>query len=313
MTHKHEPPSPGPQVLAAFVMTYHRPARLANTVQTLLAQSCPPARVLVVDNGRDPETEQLCRQFPASLVCYAAMKENLGPAGAAAYGLKRLADDGYPWIYWGDDDDAPKTVDTLARLMALAQAAGPEVGAVGAVGATWDWRRGRMVRLPDAALHGVLAVDVIAGGSQLIVRRSAIQRAGLPNAQLFFGFEEPEFCLRLRRAGFRLQVDGELMHIYRTMAGRLNLSQPRAPALPGDVDTMWRDYYSTRNYIFAMSKEFGRSDLAWRQSWRTLGKMGLAWRRGLQYGATYSRLQGRALWDGWRSHLGRTVLPQAKR
>jgi GT2 family glycosyltransferase len=285
---------------------------LAQTLAALLAQSYPPAWIAVVDNGADAATAEVCRAWPREVVTYLPMAENLGPAGGAAAGLQAAAAAGYDWIYWGDDDDPPRTRDTLARLAALAAGSGADVAAVGAVGAVWDWRRGAMVRLADSALHGVVEVDVIAGGSQLLVRRAVVLSAGTPNAGLFFGFEEPEYCLRLRRAGYRLLVDGELMRVYRTRAGRMNLAQARVPHLP-DRHALWREYYSTRNYIYAMRAEFGRPDLALRQSVRTVGKMGLAFGRGMRYGAAYARQQARGIVDGWRGRLGRTVLPVAKR
>lgn len=296
---------------AAFVITYRRPATVESTVEALLAQSRPPERILVLDNAGSPEVADRLRRFGAEAVSWVGLDGNLGPAGAAARGLSSLAGAGFDWIYWGDDDDPPGTPDTLERLLELARGAGPDVGAVGAVGSRWDWRRGVVRRLADEELAGTVEVDVIAGSSQLVVSRRAVEEVGLPDARLFFGFEEPEYCLRLRRAGRRLLVDGELMHGYRRRAGRLRLVRRKAWVPRHSPATLWRRYYSTRNYIFAMHASFHRPDLARRESAKAIARSVSAWARGPRYGAAFARLQLRAVADGWRGRLGCTVEPTA--
>ncbi len=179
--------------LGAFVMTLNRPALLKKTLQVLLSQTRPPDHILVVDNGPTTETQNVVSAFPATLVSYEAMRENLGPAGAAAYGLNRMSQQECDWIYWGDDDDPPAAADTIERLLTMGTTAGNDVGAVGAVGAMFDWTRGEMRRLPDAALTGFLSVDIIGGNAQLILKREMVQRVGLPDSRLFFGLEDLEY------------------------------------------------------------------------------------------------------------------------
>jgi len=299
--------------LGAFVMTFDRPLILRSTLHSLLAQSRTPDLIIVVDNKADEETRAVVAEYKGDKVEWHAMPENLGPAGAAAYALEILSQRGYDWIYWSDDDDPPKTVDTLERLQLLILSANSDVGAVGAVGTRWDWNRGRVVRLPDGSLRGVLEVDTIAGGSQLILRREAIVKVGLPDSRLFFGFEEPEFCLRLGRAGYRLLVDGDLMYEYRRIAGRINLKRKRAirPQVP--IQSLWRRYYATRNYVFAMRTTFERPDLARREAAKALLRSVAAWGNGPRYGWKFSALQMRGLFDGYFGRLGRRVEPEQKR
>ena len=198
--------------LGGFITTFNRPDLLKSALDQLRAQSMRPDHMLVVDNGAACDTRKVVAGFPAEWVTYLPMRENVGPAGAAAYALERLAHDRYSWIYWGDDDNPPGSVDTIERLMRMAIAAPDDVGAVGAVGAAWDWSSGTAKRLRDEALTGLVSVDLIGGGQQLILRRDTVEHVGLPDSRLFFGFEELEYCLRIRRAGYRLLVDGHLMH-----------------------------------------------------------------------------------------------------
>jgi GT2 family glycosyltransferase len=297
---------------ASFLITFNRPDRLRRTLGITLAQSRPPDLLLVLDNGDPGVAEAVVAEFREPRVVYHSMGTNVGPGGAAAYGLERLAAEGYDWIGWGDDDTPPKTADTLERLLRLAASGPADLGGVGAVGARFDWRRGELVRLADAELSGVIEVDAIGAGLQLIVRREAIGQAGLPDRRLFFGFLDPEYCLRLRRAGYRLWVDGELMRTYRESAGRMGLQLRRAVTPAYSADRLWRRYYVTRNYIHAMRRTFGRPDLARREAARAFVRTLTAWRRGPAYALRFGGLQLRGVIDGYRGRLERTVTPQAK-
>lgn len=296
--------------LGAFVITYRRTATVTDTVRRLLEQSRPPERILVIDNAASRETEDALRALADSRVEYQPMERNAGPAGAAACALARLRDQGFDWILWGDDDDPPRTGDTLERLVRLiASHDGPELGGVAAVGARWDWRRGETRRLADRELHGVLDVDAVGGNQCLIVRSAVLEDAGLPNPRLFFGLEEMEFCLRIRRAGYRLLVEGDLMRGHRQLAGRLGMEVRRRPARRHRPETLWRRYYNSRNYIFLMRHTFHRPDLARREAVKALVRTVAAWGGGLRYGWLYTRLQLAGVRDGFAERMGRTVEP----
>lgn len=292
----------------AFVITYRRPDALCRTLEALLGQTRPPDRVLVIDNGGGG-----ARAVAAALGngCLETVVpgENLGPAGAAEMGLASLAGEGCEWIAWVDDDDPPQERRAFERLLAVADAGGPDLAGAGAFGARWDWRRGRPVRLADAELAGTVEVDLLGGSAHPVFRAAAVEAAGLPDARLFFGLEEWSFSLRLRRAGFRLAVDGELMRRYRERAGRLGRRAVH-PVLPPDPPSaLWRRYYTTRNYIHLMRRTFDRPDLARRQVARALGRSATAWGRGPGYGLRFTGLELRAVVDGLRDRLGRLVEP----
>ncbi|HEX6202370.1 MAG TPA: glycosyltransferase [Thermoanaerobaculia bacterium] len=301
--------------LACFVITYQRPERLREILAAYAGQTRPPDHVLVVDNGDPGPTREAIAGCRGLSVEHRPLGDNRGPAGAAAAALARLAGDGWEWMLWADDDDPPRFPDTLERLLRLAAAEdGPELGGVGAVGARFDWRRGRIVRVSDEELAGgsAVAVDVVGGGHALMLHRRAVAAAGLPDERLFFGLEEIEYCLRVRRCGLRLLVDGQRMHEHRRMAGRLEHTVRRS-ALPGAVrSTLWRRYYTTRNYIFLMRETFGRPDLARREAGRAVVRAAAGFLRGPRYGLAFAPLQLAAVADGYRGRMGRTVAPQPK-
>jgi GT2 family glycosyltransferase len=297
--------------LGAFVTTHHRPAVLRQTLERMLRQTRPPEYVLVIDNGSDPATERVVRGFDAARIGYHRMGHNGGPAGASAYGLRRLADEGFDWILCGDDDDPPLTDDTLERLMRIVQTAEQPLGMVGATGTPWDWQQGRRVLQFPLPERGICYVDVVGGSKVPIVSRSVVEQVGVPNAAFFFGYDDFEYCLRIRRAGYRIAVDAELFRCY---AGLLRpedrKSRPRGTPRPRHE--IWRQYYSTRNYIYFMRREFGRERLAFREVVNSLLRILVSWTQGLEYGAAFTRLQVQAVLDGYRGKLGLTIPPQRK-
>ncbi|TAE20248.1 MAG: glycosyltransferase, partial [Bacteroidetes bacterium] len=91
--------------LAGFIITYNRVNILPDTVEKILAQSFPPEKLLIVDNSEGTETEEWVKTVPHLPLHYYRVGYNSGPAGGAAIGLQKLAEEGYEWIYWGDDND----------------------------------------------------------------------------------------------------------------------------------------------------------------------------------------------------------------
>jgi GT2 family glycosyltransferase len=297
--------------LGGFVNTFNRPAILRSTIETVLAQSRPPDHLLVVDNGSSPETESIVRAYPPHTVSYHDMGSNAGPAGGAAFGLRTLVDRGYEWIWWGDDDDPPRTPDTFERLILLADGS-EDIGVVTAYGSRWNWARGENVWLPDVELHGTLEIDTFGGSTHPLISARAVHAVGVPNAAFFFGYEDHEYSLRIRRAGLRITADGALFREYRTLAGWMNHRPRTRMNKIGRKRSPWRQYYSTRNYIHFMRREFGRGDLARREAFKAVLRALASWVSGPRYGAEFSGMQLAGILDGYADKLGMTVSPVSK-
>lgn len=299
--------------LGAFILTYRRPDFLRRSLDALLSQSRPPDFILVVDNAADGETRDVVRGLGRDDVAYEATGSNLGSAGGTEYGTARLYELGFDRIYSGDDDNPPRTDDTLERLTGLLDESVPEVAGVGTVGARWDWRRGEIVRLPDSSLRrGPVSVDFIGGDHKLILRREAVEGVGPPNGDLFFGYPDLEHCLRVRRAGWELRVDGALMREYRQVTGKLGHRRVRSPVPRRSLSAVWRHYYTTRNYIHMMRETFEEPRLARREILKALGRSAGSWLKGPTYGRAFTGYTLRGVADGWRGRLGPRISPHPK-
>lgn len=296
--------------LGAFILTFERPGDLERSVLALRAQTRPPDFILIVDNASSSETEQIARRLDDGRLGYDATGANLGSAGGTAWGNRRLAELGYDLIYTGDDDNPPRTPDTIARIVHLIKTCGAD--GAGAVGTRWDWRTGRVLRFDSSELRGSMDVDVIGGNQNLILRREVVEAGGIPDERLFFGYPDVEHCLRLRRSGYRLLIDGGLMLEYRRLAGRLAHLLRRSPIPSRRRADLWRNYYTTRNYIFMMRRRFDRPDLARREAIRALARSVASVTRGPGYFLDSTHYHGLGILDGYRARLGATIRPRPK-
>lgn len=289
---------------AAFIMTYERATILENSIKQILDQSRPPEKILIVDNSISLDTEQLIAQLNDVRLEYCRVGYNSGPAGAAKIGLQRLTDEGYQWIYWGDDDDPPTFHDSLEILMSNVHDASFErVGVIGAVGQYFSKLTGNMVRVPNDALlqSGFLDADSVAGGQNLIVNAAVVKKGILPTQELFFGFEELDFCLQVKKAGFDIKVSTDLFARARKKYARVNYYKPLY--VEKDIKHLSRQYYSTRNMLVILKSNGLHVAFAYNLI-KDLVKSVIGFWYGWSYGRKNLSLLLKAIWDGLLNNLG---------
>lgn len=238
----------------AIVVTYRRHDDVKATVAAVQSQTRPPDTWSIVDN--DPSDELAAWAATLPNASYHRSPGNLGPAGGIAAGMDLVLEgaDDDDLVVLIDDDDPPPNDHTIADIIELFgrdQTDGVIAGA-GLVGAMYDRGRGLTRRLPDEELVGTVDVDYVAGNQLPTYRVRCIREVGVFDRDLFFGFDDLEFGLRLRAAGHRVVVDGDVMTNMRARAGRLG----KGPRIPGSGLAPWRRYYSARN-IVALARRYG--------------------------------------------------------
>jgi GT2 family glycosyltransferase len=285
--------------LAAFVMAYRRDEWAVGHVEALLSQSVPPERVLVIDNGRSDDLADLLACFGPA-VEYRRMPWNTGPAGAAGAGLLELAGTA-EWIYWGDDDQPPAQ-GALGQQLSLADSCG--AAAVAARGWNWDEDRGVLARSdPARAVGDAMLIDVAGGGMTLLLKSSAVSAVGLPTAELFWGFEDIEYLLRMRR---------EQRRIVAPLRRSTSNSRPgRAPAM-AFVD-LPRNYYTVRNSVYMVVHLHGRPGVGLLMSARALAVSCRGISNGPRYVLRAARFTIAGIFDGWMGLLGSPVALRTER
>ena len=162
------------------------------------------------------------------------------------------------------------------------------------------------MRVPDHRLDGPVPVDYIGSGQLPLYWVRAVRAVGVFRPELFFGFEELEYGLRLRAAGGALYVVGDRWRAGRRLLGRLDVAGRPTVGLG---ETTWRDYYRLRNLV-AILLGAGRRRVAVRVS-LLVGLVKPLVNVPHQPGRSLRRLRlnWRAVRDGWAGRLGRTVEP----
>jgi glycosyltransferase involved in cell wall biosynthesis len=279
-------------------------------LSALSSQSRPLDDLVIVDNHPSRETEEIV-QRDAPRAEYVPAPENLGPAGGIALGMQRtLARAGESdWLVLLDDDDPPPDSTTFATLWELATEmtrCEPRTGAVGLAGARFDRRKGQMVRVHDDELRGVVAVDYVAGNQFPLYSVTAVRAVGTFRSDLFFGFEELEYGLRIRDAGYTIYCPGSVWYEQRVANQRLGARVGPSRAL-GELD--WRRYYALRNLICIL-RDCGSIGGAVRVTLVAGIAKPLANSPGdLRHALRHLRQNARACRDAWSRRMGRTLEP----
>lgn len=208
---------------------------------------------LVVDNASGPGEVAWLRSAGATVV---ESGGNLGYAGGNNVGI-RLARQAGAVAVWLVNADAYVYPSSLRRLVRVLRRH-PEVGIVGprlleaesatpkiqSDGGHIDWEAGGRSELigrgnPPTRGGGLQTVDFVPGAAMLI-RSRVFEDVGLLPEEYFLYFEETEFCVRARRAGWQVAVETAARAIHRFAAA-------------GGLPTESLIYYFIRNRIL-----FGR-------------------------------------------------------
>jgi glycosyltransferase involved in cell wall biosynthesis len=300
--------------LFGVLVTYRRPTDLEEHLTILRKQTRALDHLYVVDNAPDARNRALVDAYREHApVTYVASADNSGAAGGLAQGLRAClpATSAFDWVVLLDDDNPPTADDVLERLFDFAvEHAASDLGAVGLTGARFDWRRARLVRLDDDELHGPIDVDFVGGNQFPMLRSGAVRDIGVYRDELFWGLDDLDYGLRLRADGYRVLVSGELVHWAREQHGRLGLGRQGPSTAMSRVP--WRQYYTLRNLIDIMRRS-GHDGLAARVALtRGVGKGVVHAARAPRQAGPTLRLTSRAIGDGWKGRLGRTIDPAAE-
>lgn len=284
---------------AAFIMTFERPKILLRTIRKLQEQTFPPSFIYIIDNSESKATEIAIKERSWENLEYYRVGYNSGPAGAAAKGLQELSDRGFKWIYWGDDDNPPFEKTIFEKQFGQLKQLGPgaeKVGILGSKGGRLNKITGRIETFSNEDLRRqkTLEVDFIPGGGSMVVNSAVVKEKVLPQPKLFFGFEEFDFCLRVKKKGFKLLVNTEIWLEENAKEGCMSKDFRWKASNFGKEDLLWRDYYSGRNLLFIYFTNSYYSAFAVLLLKRIL-KSFAGWKFGWSYGLKNFKIQSRAL------------------
>ncbi|MFY9636747.1 MAG: glycosyltransferase, partial [Cellulosimicrobium cellulans] len=91
--------------VAAVVVTYNRVDKLGRVLDSILAQTRPVDRLIVIDNASTDSTPQLLSVYDDDpRVEIVRLDSNTGGAGGFSAGMERAYERGADWVWIMDDD-----------------------------------------------------------------------------------------------------------------------------------------------------------------------------------------------------------------
>lgn len=245
------PASSPDATVAIVVLNWNNAQDTLACLTSLAALDYPRCKILVVDNGStDDSVARIRDSFPQVTILETG--ENLGYAGGNNTGIRHALEHGADLVCILNND---VTVEPgfLAPLVSALKGR-PDVGIVTplvaeqacasriwALGSAVNWRNAAVTRghagEPVASWfqHTPFEVD-IASGTAMLVRAEVFQRCGLLDEEFYLYYEESDWCLRVRQAG------------YRVLAVPASLVRHKVSATLGTTSPVI-DYYMLRNHL----------------------------------------------------------------
>lgn len=238
--------------VTAIVLNWRACAETLAVIRQLQSQSHPALQILVVDNGSGDGSAERLRQHtpPVTLI---ALPENRGFAAGVNQALRLALATPADYILLLNNDTliAPDTVARLAqRMQSLPQVgiATPKIYYADRPGQLWGvggamrphWMVVFGMDEPDHGQHDARPLDFVFGCA-MIIRRSVVEQIGLLDERFFVYYEDADYCLRARQAGFAVAL---LPDIHIEHAGSHSTRQQLA----------WRAFLHIRNRMVFFHK-----------------------------------------------------------
>lgn len=229
--------------LSVVIVNWNTRDLLLNCLNSLLQElSTLSHEVFVVDNGSTDGSVTMVREkFPAVIIIENG--RNLGFARATNIALRRAT--GHFWLLLNSDT---RVKEGALKGLLQTMEGGPGIGVAGlqlvnedgslqnsvgnAPSLLTELTNKRLLRLllpsrfPGKENHGsqLLEVESVIGAC-MMVRSSAAEEVGLLDEDYFFFLEETDWCVRMRRAGWKVVHDPRfsVYHLQGRSAGKVNV------------------------------------------------------------------------------------------
>jgi rhamnosyltransferase len=242
-----------PSDVCAVVVTYFPGDGCAGNLESLAPQV---GKLLIVDNGSSAQSlepiQAAALRLNAKIV---RLGSNFGIAKALNVGLGVAREHGYPWLATFDQDSRATPMMIEEMFSALEHYPHPDQVAI-ITPCPVDRQLGVDLRYPGTEAFGAdWRIIHCAGTSGNIVNVRVAFDAGGFDDSLFIDYVDFEFCLRLRRQGFRIleASRAKLMH----SLGRMELRLFIFIYVPVTNHPPVRRYYMSRNRL-----------ILWRRYWK---------------------------------------------
>jgi len=256
------------ETVAIVVVTYNRADLLVNLLDGLAGLQRPADGVIVVDNASTDHTATVLADASLPGLRVITTRENLGGAGGFRAGMKAAYDGGFDRIWLMDDDVVPAP-DCLTVLLAtdedclMSVRENTDGGLIELAATRFDLRNPLAIKPKTASVMSTyrdrasmperVELENVAFEG-FMVRRRVVETIGLPDASFFIFYDDVDYALRARRAGWRIWGirDARLVR-------QLDFSQQH------DLSS-WKGFYMYRN-LFVVHLRYGDNALVRAKPW----------------------------------------------
>jgi GT2 family glycosyltransferase len=257
-----DPRPAGPETVAVVIVTHNRAELLDRCLDGLAASTRRPDAVFVVDNASSDHTPAVLAgrgNLPLQVI---RSEENLGGAGGFHLGVRSAYEAGFDRLWLMDDDVVPAP----SCLQVLMDHPGPALVAVREdrqgrlcekAATDFDLRHPVALRPKRATVESTyrtraaMPVEVTVENvafEGFMVHRRVVAAVGLPDPGFFIFYDDADFAVRARRAGFTIRALRDAVLV-------------RQLAFDQQHDTgSWKGYYMYRN-LFLVHLRYGSNPL----------------------------------------------------
>lgn len=272
-------------MLSIVIVNYHACELVNRCLESLRKHCRADIPIDVIDNSVPSEYEAIVG--PPGVQVH-AMGRNLGFAAACNVGIQHSIARGCDYVLLLNPDTRTES-DFISPLLA-AMEKDPTVGMIGprimkddGSGELWfspgriNWWRGRITHdqaIPDSA-GGLRGAEFLTGCAMLL-RIEAVRQVGLMDERYFLYFEDTDYSMAFRQAGWRLvfHTEAQLLHAASSTIGYLSETYL---------------YYFSRNQVLFMRRWAGRLHFRFFQVWTVAVMLPAA----VAYFGAYRRSPGR--------------------
>jgi hypothetical protein len=215
--------------VCAIILNYNGRNCVFNAVASIFRSDYPNFEVIMVDNGStDGSFEQIKKSF-SRVICI-KNEHNLGYAAGNNIGIEYALERGaqYIWLLNNDIKVESRTLPELIRLMKSDKKIGlvspliffGDSGNVWFSGGKISWLRMKTLHLKRTLKENYFGSGYLTGCA-ILIRAEVFQKIGLLDEKYFLYFEDADFSVRAKAAGYKLAVSsaGQIRH-YEKSAGK---------------------------------------------------------------------------------------------
>lgn len=231
-----------PPKVFIIILQYNNSKDTIFCLESVLKINYPDFRIIVIDNASDGEHLENIRSFIKSQpavsgrLFLALNMENTGYAGGNNLGIKHALKMGADFIFVLNNDTLVQP-DILQKLMPRMEF-DEEIGIISPAmkennlrtyGGKIEWLRTELkhnLKSPPGSFYYFLDRLSYIPGAAILIRKKVFEKVGLMDERYFLYFEDADYSLKIRKAGFKLAIMPNVDVTHKVSATTKKLGSP---------------------------------------------------------------------------------------